>query len=44
MFFELSLFLIAMENGIVIPNAVWWLFGIDVFCRIVKAFIDANKK
>ena len=40
----LSLILVALANNINIPPAVWWLFGIDIFCRIGKGTVDLIEK
>ena len=33
----LSMLLIALANGFVVPTIVWWLFGITCFLKIIFA-------
>jgi hypothetical protein len=42
--FFLSVLLIAMENGLVIPTAVWWFFGIVTLDKLVTSIYNIIKE
>ena len=44
MAFYLSIILLFKANGWVIPNSVWWLFGLYIVCTALKYIIDEREK